>query len=289
MFDDEELEQIREERDDWQGHVDRQTVKKSRTSKRLLFGSITASFVMVGFLLFLVASGMMTSALIGFSGIGGFYADIGELTGDDIAIYPAVGPTASCSSELDFNQGGPGNSSTTPNSGDSFTTLPQLRGEIGGAEVPGGQELTFVKDVRTPKIANIGMFRINVTAAPPSGENLDLQNATLYLTGLQAENLSIQDAQIREFFSDGSDANPRFWNGSGSVIGDGAAPGEFVIQNAPGTTANAQISNATARAHFVQFDQLNIPDLDLQIQYFSNISDASNPNAVVSNNTDCPY
>ena len=241
---------------------------------------------MVGFLVFLVASGMMTSALIGLSGIGGFYADIGELTGDDIAIYPAVGPTASCSSDIDFNQGGPGNT-TTPDT--DVTTLPQLRGEIGGAKVPGGQTLTFVKDVRTPKIADIGMFRINVTAAPPSGDDLNLQNATLYLTALQAEQLQIEDAQIREFFSDGTDSDPRFWNGSGSVIGNGAAPGEFVIQNAPGTTANAEISNATARAHFVQFDQLNIPDLELQIQYFTSVSDATNPDAVVSNNSECPY
>jgi len=262
MFEDEELEQIREEQDEWQGHVDRQTVRRSRTSKKVLFGSMMASFVMVAFVTFLVASGMVTTALVGASGIGGFNADIQKLTGNDIAIYPAVGPTAACDSEKKFNEAGP--------QGTNTNTLPQLRGEIGGATVPEGQTLTITKDVQTPDIADIGMFRLNVTASNEN-QDLNLQNAILYLTALNASKLEVQNAQIREFFTDGTSTNPRFYSGgNGSQVTDGPAdPGEFAIRNRPGTNASAVIAGAKARAHYIAFDKLEIQDVALELEYFA--------------------
>lgn len=286
MFDDEELEQIRQEQDEWQGHVDRQTVKQSRTSKKILFGSMTASLVMFGFILFLVASGMVTSALVGAAGIGGFNAQIGELTGDDIAIYPAVGPTAACPADTDhgFNDPGPQDGGTVG----TTTTLPQLRAEIGNATIPAGQNLTLIKDLQTPSVTGLDMVRLNVSAAPKTSD-LNLKSATLYITGLEANELSLQNAQIREFFSDGSSSNPRFFDGgNGSAVLDGnAKPGEFVIRNRQGSTANAVIKGGSARAHFVAFKELSIPDVNLGLEYYQDEANATNPPATTASDT-CP-
>ncbi|MFW5984124.1 MAG: hypothetical protein ACOCRA_02895, partial [Halobacteria archaeon] len=195
-------------------------------------------------------------------GIGGFNANIQELTGNDIAIYPAVGPTAACDSDIEFNEPGP--------QGSEETTLPQLRGEIGGADVPQGQTLTITKDVQTPNVADIGMFRLNVTASNEQ-EDLVLDNAILYLTALNASELTIENAQIREFFTDGSSSDPRFYDGGpGPNVTDGNAnPGEFAIRNRPDTNASAVIAGASARAHFIAFDQLSIQDVELEVEYFT--------------------
>ncbi|MFP4188259.1 MAG: hypothetical protein ACLFR5_02485 [Halobacteriales archaeon] len=296
MFDDEELEQIREERDDWQGHVDRQTVKRSRTSRKVLFGSMTASFVLVGFVMFLVASGMMASALIGLSGIGGFGAEIGALNGSGIAIYPAVGPTGACDADdgVGFNDPGPEQQGET-----NSETLPQLRGEISEANVPPDNNLTFVKDIRVPEILPFEVFRTKITRSDTSDE-VELGDASLYLTGLEADELLIEDAQIEEFFSDGSSDNPRFYGGgSGTPVLENddpsnssyTPPGEFAItgsEGSEGSEAEATIDGATARAHFIAFSSLTLPDVRLETEY-GNESELSGPFENISAADDCPY
>ena len=288
MFDDDELEQIREEQEDWQGHVDRQTVKKSRTSKRILFGSVTASFVMAGFMVFIaVSGGLAAQALIGVSGIGGFAAQIEKVeNAENIAIYPALGPTATCNSDLDFNQG---YSNKTDNEISDAVAVPQLRAEIGGLNIPDGQALTLTKDINLPDtfLNNLQTFRVQVKQNASKGGTVDINDAILYLTGLKADEISIQQAQIREFFSPNASAS--FFSGGQlkSVINNSARPGEFAIQNRPGSTANAEITNASARAHFVAFDKLDIQNIEIQTQY-GTASDPLEDVVSVDTTTGCP-
>lgn len=289
MFDDEELEQIRDEQDEWQGHVDRQTVKKSRTSRSLFFSSVGASFVLVILLAILVSSGLMSTAALSVAGVGGFTAEIGQLNGTGINIHPALGPTAQCTSEVDF-----GDSRSTT----SVTALPQLRGEIKNAKIPSGEELVFVKDMAIPNLnfaGGVDTFRIKINQSSTSG-SVDLGDASLYLTGLTADGNSltnsgkivIKNASIREYFSNPT-SEPKFYDGTDaeSVIDGVANPGEFAISGDGGGGADASITGAAARAHFIAFDTLSLPDVQLSLQYL----DSSNSQTIPIRNGsgNCPH
>jgi hypothetical protein len=282
MFDDEELEQIRDEQDEWQGHVDRQTVKKSRTSSRLFLSSVGTSFVLLILLVILVSSGIMTTAALSVAGVGGFTAEIGQLNGSGINIHPALGPTAACKSTIDFGESRSGPTSTE-------TALPQLRGEIRDAKIPSGSELIFVKDMAIPNLnfaGGVDTFRIKINQTDPSG-SIQLGNASLYLTGLEADGnaltsngeIVIENAQIREFFSGGSSNNPRFFDAAGSgtqqVIPGDAEAGEFSISGTGQGSAAASIKGATARAHFISFETLSIQNIQLSLDYLD--SDTFSP------------
>jgi hypothetical protein len=287
MFDDEELEQIRDEQDEWQGHVDRQTVKKSRTSRGLLIGSMTASTVMAVVMVFIaVSGGLAAQALIGVAGVGGFAAEIQEVdNADNIAIYPALGPTAACDSDVDFNEG-PADGGLDTGSG---VALPQLRAEIGNLSIPPGQALILTKDINLPDtfLTDLQTFRVSVKQNASKGGNVNINDAILYLTGLKADQISIQNAQIREFFSENASAS--FFSGGNqkAVINDNARPGEFAIQNRPQSNANAQIINASARAHFVAFDQLDIENIQIQTKY-GTVSDPLNDVVSINSTSGCP-
>ena len=287
MFDDEELEQIRDEQDEWQGHVDRQTVKKSRTSRGLLIGSMTASTVMAVVMVFIaVSGGLAAQALIGVAGVGGFAAEIQEVdNADNRAIYPALGPTAACDSDVDVNEG-PADGGLDTGSG---VALPQLRAEIGNLSIPSGQALILTKDINLPDtfLTDLQTFRVSVKQNASKGGNVAINDAILYLTGLKADQISIQNAQIREFFSENASAS--FFSGGNqkAVINNNARPGEFAIQNRPGSTANAQIINASARAHFVAFDQLDIENIQIQTKY-GTVNDELNDVISINSTSGCP-
>lgn len=298
MFDEDELEEIRDERDDWQGHVDRQTVKKSRTSGKLLAGSLGGSLVVVGLMIFLVFSGIVGSALVGLGGLGGFSADIEKLEGNDVSIYPAIGPTAGCPSGFtngDFTNG----TGIEGESDNSITTVPQLKAVISKAEIPNGTNLTLNKDIAVPMIDSLEMIRVSIgqdgTINPSAagGEGIggvNLGDTELYVTGLKAGRLKAFDTQIGESYTDGTSNNPRFGPG-----------GEFVLEGtATGGNNQVTLSNATARAHFLSFANLTLPNLDLAIEYYngSDITELENDpdriDPVISDNTssngfaDCP-
>ena len=211
-----------------------------------------------------VSGGLAAQALIGVAGIGGFAAQIEKVeNAENISIYPALGPSAACSSDLDFNEGYSNKSIS------GGVALPQLRAEIGNLDIPDGQALILTKDIHLPNtfLTNLSTFRVEVKQNASKGGKVNINDAILYLTGLSADKISIQQAQIREFFAQNSSAS--FFSGGTqkAVINNGARPGEFAIQNRPGTTANATIVNASARAHFVAFDQLDIQNLELQTKY----------------------
>lgn len=284
MFDDDELEQIREDRGDWQGHIDRQKVKKSRTSTRIFAGSAAASFVAVGFLVFLVLSGMMGSALVGLAGLGGFSADIEELVGNDVSIYPAIGPTAACPSTFtggDYVEGGGQDGNEVLENGNDVATVPQLRADISNATVPVGSNLTLNKDIQVPEILSLSMIRVSIRQDPSLGEvgNVTLGNTSLYVTGLTASRLTAFDTKIGEYYTDGTTSNPKF-----------GSTGEFVLEGTSGTDNQVQIINASGRAHFLSFEELTLPNLDLAIEYYNSSSVPSD--AVISENntgfTNCP-
>jgi hypothetical protein len=271
MFDDDELEEIREDQGDWQGHIDRQTVKKSKTSRKILAGSVGASALAAGFMTFIVFSGMLGSAFIGLAGLGGFTADIEKLVGNDVSIYPAVGPTAGCPADYAGGNFVTGNGSD-PNNPDgdavegnpdnSISTVPQLRADISGAEIPPGSELTLNKDLQVPEITNLRMIRIAITqnaSITPGGQigNVTLGDSSLYVTGLRAGKLEAFDTEIREGYTDGTPNNPRF-----------GPTGEFVLSGKAGSN-QVTLSNATARAHFLSFGKLTLPNLELSIEYFT--------------------
>jgi len=289
MFDDEELDQLREDDDEWKGHVDRQIVKKSRTSRKALVGSLTASFALVALLFVLLSSSILTSALIGLGGIGGFRAEITELNGESLAIYPAIGPTAGCPSDIDFDAG---YNSSAPS---DFQTLPQLRAEIGNANVPAGEELKLTKDIDLPNITSLNTFRVSVSQGDPS-KTVAINDIAFYVTGLAASEITFENAQIREFFA--QDPEDSFFSGVGTdatptpVLDDtqpnaSAQAGEFAIQNRPGTTANATIKDATARAHFLAFDSLTIESLRLETQYGNTTNTLPNVTKI-DHSTACP-
>jgi hypothetical protein len=303
MFDDEELEQIRDEQDEWQGHVDRQTVKKSRTSSRLFLSSVGTSFVFLILLAILVSSGLMSTAALSVAGVGGFTAEIGQLNGSGINIHPALGPTAACStsSNIDFGESRSGPSSTA-------TALPQLRGEIRDATIPSGSELVFVKDMAIPNLnfaGGVDTFRIKINQTDKTS-SISLGNASLYLTGLEADGntltssgeIVIENAQIREFFSGTSSSNPKFFDAGGSgtqrVIPGDAQPGEFSISGTGPGTAAASIQGATARAHFISFETLSIENIQLSLDYLDssnfNPSGGVGSRVPIRNGTGgCPY
>jgi hypothetical protein len=288
MFDEDELETLQEGIEDEPDHIKKEKIKSSKISRTRLYWSGMGSVVLFIFIIFLISSSIISGALIGLSSVGGFGAEIEQLNGSGVAIYPAVGPTAACKSEgsLGFNSGGPG---TEGESG--VKTLPQLRAEIRNASVPPGNNLTFVKDIRVPEILPFEVFRTKITRSSIDGR-IALGNASLYVTGLNASKLTIQNAQIREFFTDGSSANPRFFEGgTGTPVlrnPDGTKPGEFVIRNRPGETVEARIQGATARAHFIAFSELSLPDISLQTEY-GNESDFNDPFGNISAGDNCPY
>lgn len=287
MFDDEELEKIQESIEDEPDHIERGKVKKSRFSRKRLYWSGAASVTLFAFVMLLISSSIISSALIGISSIGGFGAEIEQLNGSGIAIYPAVGPTAACDSDIQFNEGGPANESNTP-----VTTLPQLRGEVRNASVPPGNNLTFVKDIRVPNILPFEIFRTKITRSNID-DRVTLGNASLYVTGLEANQLTIQNAQIREFFTDGSTDDPRFFEGgSGTPVlndPDSTAPGEFVIRNRPGETVEARIQGAKARAHFIAFTELSLPDIKLETEYGNESKFENDTFGNISAGDNCPY
>jgi len=260
MFDEEELNQLREDEDEWKGYVERKTVEKSRTSRGVFFSSITVSFILAVFMTTIMLSSMVTANLIGIGGLGGFSANITKIdNADDIAIYPSLGPTAACDSSVDFNE--------APSPSGNLA-IPQLRAEIKNLNIPTGEQLKLTKDIDLPNsfISDLQTFRVSITQSDPNGA-VNINDAVLYLTGLKADNIQINDAQIREFYSDtASDSFYEGGNGLG-VIDSGNREGEFAIKNRPGSTANAVIDSAEARAHFVAFDQLDIDNLQLETKY----------------------
>jgi hypothetical protein len=243
--------------------------------------------VMAVFLAFITISGSLAAGtLIGLVGVGGFFAQIERIdNAEDIAIYPALGPTAACDSDVDFNEGPADGGLDSPGGG---VALPQLRAEIGNLSIPDGQALTLTKDINLPDtfITNLQTFRLEVVQQNNQGE-VNINNAVLYLTALNASQIQINQAQIREYFSqDPSDSF--FEGGTGqAVINNNARPGEFAIRNRPGTNANAVIEDAEARAHFVAFDQLDIENLQLQTKY-GTVSDPLPDVVSIDHSTTCP-
>ncbi len=277
MFDKEELEELREDRYKWQGHVRRdvRTEKRTETNRRIFFGSVGASLVLAVMVAVLIVSTSGALAIIGVSGIGGFGAEIDELVGEDVEIYPALGPTAACPSEAtsgDFTDAD-GYSDADMDG----TTLPQLRAEITDADVPEGSDLSFFKDIPVPEITGMEMVRVNL--GQQDGEepgNITLGDAALHVTALEADHLQAFDTEIRESFSDGSSENPRL-----------GPEGEFVVTGTAEDDDNlVVIEGASARAHFLSFSVLEMPYLSLDLEWYENEGDAD-PDAVLGEDG-CP-
>ncbi len=259
MFDQDELEELREDRYQWQGHVRRdvRTEKHTETSGRIFFSSVGAAVMMSVMLVVLMVSSSGTLALIGVTGIGGFGAEIDELVGEDVEIFPALGPTAACPSEATDGDFHDGNMSDSEMDG---TTLPQLRAEITDADVPSGSEIVFFKDIEVPAITGLEMIRVGIGQQDDQeAGNVTLGDAALHVTALEADRLQAFDTEIREQYSDGTADNPRL-----------GPEGEFVVTGTAEDDENqVVIEGASARAHFLSFSELQMPYLVLDIEYFN--------------------
>ncbi|MFW5929876.1 MAG: hypothetical protein ACOCT0_05605 [Halobacteriota archaeon] len=281
MYDREELEELRRGRRGWEGHVDREVKVERRTylSPKSFFSAMGASTVLTVFVIALIVASNFGMALVGVTGIGGFQADISQLNGDNVMIYPSIGPTAACPSPAtDGNFANTSSSEFQDNavSDDAMSeeTLPQLRADIEEAEVPTGASINLTKDIPTP-IPGLDMVRVRLgqwSDAPEDG-NISLGNTSFYVTGLRAERLEAFDTEIRESYSDGSSDNPRM-----------GSSGEFVVEGTAEDSDNrVELTNASGRAHFLSFAVLEMPYLELEMEYFDTMPDDN-----VAANDSCP-
>lgn len=284
MFDKEELEELREDRYKWQGHVNREvrTERSTRFSGGRFFSSVGASLVLSVVLVAAIVSSNGALALIGVTGIGGFGASISELDGADVEIYPAIGPTAACPSPItggDFAEGGGEDGGPVLEDDstwveDEAVTLPQLKADISDANISEGEEIDLWKDIPLPDLTNLEMIRINLGQQDDATQgDIYLGDASFTVTALEADSLTAFNTEIKESFSDGTAENPRL-----------GSTGEFTVSGeAEGEDNRVVLEGAMARAHFLSFEVLEMPNLELDIDYYETMPDDN-----VTADIDCP-
>lgn len=199
-------------------------------------------------------------------GFGGFVANFDSVNADSGGeIFPVLADQAACDS------------------------APQLQAALDGTtELDGGVE--FFKDLPLPGgFGNADLARVSIVAS--AGANpIQVEGLDLRLTALEADSLTLDGADIREYgpsdYDDGSagvdadgsyiDTNNGFHvdeadsptvynNSNGRVTNPGTgvqSTTEFGI-NASGGFA---LQNGTAAAHMVTFGSISLTDLDLFVQ-----------------------
>jgi hypothetical protein len=206
--------------------------------KRLVLAMSFSVMALILVLSLVTMSTVFSVTVATVSNVGGFVAEIEEVNGNDIQIYPEIGSTAVCPDT--FSEPG------------EDRALAFARAEIGGAQVPPNSDLRFTKDISTPKIIGIQSFRVNATTNSGAG-GLNLQNAIIDLTRLEASKIDLDSVTFNERYV-----------GPNPTAGDRFGPsGEFIFE---GQQLN-NLSNARGVVHFVQFDTLNLPTIDVELEY----------------------
>ena len=218
-----------------------------------------------------VATAMATVAIITFFsigmvgaslgvGIGGFVANFGEVNATEGAeIFPVVGQQPACAD------------------------APQLQASLKGtANLSGGVE--FFKDLPLPAdFGNNGdsFARVSIIGAAPSDNPITVDDLNLRLTALKTPELSLSDAEIKEFGPGSSGYND---TGSTDAEDSFAPSGEGTVgtdagsdpANTPEFGINASSfvlpKGGSAATHQVSFEQISLTDLDLAVTIIDNTS-----------------
>lgn len=252
MFDGDELEQIREDRDEWEPSSDGDSSRA--VSKRRFAGSLSASVVILALLISMVVS-MNMAVATSVGQVGGFQADFPELQGETLNIYPAIGESSAC---LKNTQGQYGRATNNSQVG-----LPLLKADIRQANIT-KLPVNLTKDIRLPDmIPQIDVVRINLTQFGDLKNNKVLiGNASLHLTKLKADRIVLSGgATIQENYSDGRNFPHPIMGPDGKYKDRGFDYGEFSI-----TGTQATMVNGTARAHFLGFQRLTMPNMTLNVE-----------------------
>lgn len=282
MFDNDELDEIRENGGDWAAPVDEDD-REHQVSVGRFLGSMSSSLIIVAVLVALVVSTNMAVG-IAFGQAGGFSVFFPKLEGEQLDIYPAVGESSMCKKNF---------TGFRPSSSSDFG-LPVLKADIKRANITRGP-IELTKDIPTPFIPSVDVVRINMTQNlggdnewEPS--NVFIGNTSLQLTNLSAESVVLSGgAQIYENFSNRSPTNtggePIFGPGNGyPYTKDGAlrppAPLDYGQFHISGT--NADMVNGSAVAYFLGFRRLKLNNLTLNLEY-----NPSNP-LYSTAQSDCP-
>jgi len=142
----------------------RDAVKKVRTSYRTRFILSFLSSVVVLVLVIFMITGGYAQVIATFASVGGISAEIGEIRGDNVQIYPSVGESSNCPWQTPGTSSGPQDDEgryQNPVS-PSDQALPQLRADISDATVPAGYGVKFTKDVELPGPFSSDAFRISI-------------------------------------------------------------------------------------------------------------------------------
>ena len=234
-----------------------------RDSQRWRFiASISVSIILLAVLISLVVS-LQTIFAVTASGVGGFTADIEELQGDDVSLYPTTGETASCQDTVDYT------TYNDPQPDDQSFSM--IQAEIGGATLPPNTKIAFQKDILLPEITGIGGIRVNLSNGGGTSEAGDLGDVTLDVSNLQGQELILEGDVLlddRNSVSQFGDRTP--YRGAQRVD-----TGEFIL-----TGNQATLINTSARLHLLTFEILDIPNLNIQMEYINESE------AIVANPTD---
>lgn len=211
--------------------------------------TLTVSFICVFLFLYLMFSASLMAAVT-VSQVGGFTAEIEEVSGDDISFYPVASESSNCPDTRTGTQADPV---------EGEQVLPAMAVEVGSAEVDWFQDISFSKDIKTPELGVADAVRIEVTRPTNCCDDLVLGDATLHVTRIDAEQIDLQtDLEIEEMHDDQTFGDPDAFSVGGAFRFEGQG---------------ATVQNAEAVAHFVQFTELSISDITLEIDYLDESED----------------
>lgn len=247
---------------------------EGEVDRRRLAGILGAATTAVMLLLIVTLSLGMVGAAMGV-GMGGFVANFGNVSAPQGGvIYPTIGEQAACSNAPQLEASLDGDATIT-NYVEFYKDLP----------IPSDLSLTDQENVRITILSNL-TDTSNVTA-----NDLDLR-----LTALEAENVELGSGSgpksvITEFGPDEYNYNntsgDRQANASYAPTGAGAAAlNGSSSTNTPEFGINASggfsLKNGSAATHQVAFQQINLPQVDIAVNFVNNTYNGSNSSGVAS-------
>ncbi len=261
MFTDEEVEAIREDADVGTTYV------RERTSPKRFTSSIVVSLVLAVLMVAFTLSVGTVGALV--AGAGGIQGDIDMLVGQDVAIYPSAGESATCPSSVVPTQ-----FDGRPDPGGGDHALPVLNAEVEQATIPAGESLFLHKGIRLPDaIVGIDNISILLSQEEPYGETI-VDDTTFTVTQLRAEEVDFGQTIINEQYTEVGTSDPER-----AVFGPG--PGtwsDFVVEEMGEfylSGEGATLVGANGVIHYLSFSQLSIDNLRIEVEY--NRGDAAVP------------
>jgi hypothetical protein len=192
-------------------------------NKKTFSTTFVFSVVFVSFLVYLVASSILTMALLPAVGVGGLYAEADSLSGSVGTVYPEYQGTSNAVGITDFGEPyGVDISTTTPTCGNGG--IPMLVIELDGQAK--ATNFTFRKDLKVPFLDDGWMvITIDDPAISLSGENLKIFASQIAGDYIQIRNVRAIEGGVEDPFTE----SPDTW---------GPNSGQFVLRGGQGTDPN---------------------------------------------------